>query len=86
MSCMAMPSRPTTRSNSPAWSHRVDVETLSNIEVVNNARRPLLAYAALVLEHVIRIGKPRQVVFPHSACARDCSTRCSNKKTRRRTR
>ena len=43
--------------------HRVDVETLSNIEVVTNARRPLLAYAALVLEYVLRIGKPRQVVF-----------------------
>src|SRR5271155_1810077 len=43
--------------------HRVDVETLSNIEVVNNARRPLLAYAALVLEYILRIGKPRQVVF-----------------------
>ena len=43
--------------------HRVDVETLSNIEVVANARRPLLAYAALVLEYVLRIGKPRQVVF-----------------------
>src|SRR5208282_4444130 len=43
--------------------HRVDVETLSNIEVVANARRPLLAYAALVLEYVIRLGKPRQVMF-----------------------
>ena len=43
--------------------HRVDVETLSNIDVVANARRPLLAYAALVLESVIRIGKPKQVVF-----------------------
>ena len=43
--------------------HRVDVETLSNIEVVNNARRPLLPYAALVLEYTLRIGKPRQVVF-----------------------
>ncbi len=43
--------------------HRVDVETLSNIEVVNNARRPLLAYAALVLEYVLRTGKPSQVVF-----------------------
>jgi exopolyphosphatase / guanosine-5'-triphosphate,3'-diphosphate pyrophosphatase len=43
--------------------HRVDVETLANIEVVNNARRPLLAYAALVLEYVLRIGRPRQVVF-----------------------
>ena len=43
--------------------HRVDPETLSNIEVVANARRPLLPYAALVMEHVLRIGKPRQVVF-----------------------
>jgi exopolyphosphatase / guanosine-5'-triphosphate,3'-diphosphate pyrophosphatase len=43
--------------------HRVDVESLSNIEVVANARRPLLAYAALVLEYALRIGKPRNVVF-----------------------
>jgi exopolyphosphatase / guanosine-5'-triphosphate,3'-diphosphate pyrophosphatase len=43
--------------------HRVDVETLSNIEVVANARRPLLAYAALVMEYALRIGRPRQVVF-----------------------
>src|SRR6201996_3303300 len=43
--------------------HRVDVETLSHIEVVNNARRPLLPYAALVLEHILRIGQPRQVIF-----------------------
>jgi len=43
--------------------HRVDVDTLSNIEVVNSARRPLLAYAALVLEYVLRIGRPQQVMF-----------------------
>jgi len=43
--------------------HRVDVDTLSNIEVVANARRPLLPYAALVLEYILRAGKPRQVVF-----------------------
>jgi exopolyphosphatase / guanosine-5'-triphosphate,3'-diphosphate pyrophosphatase len=43
--------------------HRVDVDTLSNIEVVASARRPLLPYAALVLEYILRIGKPRQVVF-----------------------
>ena len=42
---------------------RVDVETLSNIEVVAHARRPLLAYAALVMEYALRIGRPRQVVF-----------------------
>ncbi len=43
--------------------HCVDVDTLSNIEVVNNARRPLLPYAALVLEYILRIGKPSQIVF-----------------------
>lgn len=42
--------------------HRVDTDTLSRIEVVSDARRPLLAYGALVLEHVVRIAKPRQVV------------------------
>ena len=37
--------------------HRVNPETLSRIEVVNEARRPLLAYAALVLEHIVRIAQ-----------------------------
>jgi exopolyphosphatase/guanosine-5'-triphosphate,3'-diphosphate pyrophosphatase len=41
---------------------RGDPETLSKIETVNTARRPLLAYAALVLEHIVRIGKPKRVV------------------------
>jgi len=43
--------------------HRVDAESLSQIETVNAARRPLLAYGALVLEHLVRIGRPRQVVI-----------------------
>jgi exopolyphosphatase / guanosine-5'-triphosphate,3'-diphosphate pyrophosphatase len=42
--------------------HRVNTETLSRIEVVSDARRPLLAYGALVLEHLVRIAKPREVV------------------------
>jgi exopolyphosphatase / guanosine-5'-triphosphate,3'-diphosphate pyrophosphatase len=42
--------------------HRVDPETLSRIEVVTDARRPLLAYAALVLENVVRIARPKEVV------------------------
>jgi exopolyphosphatase / guanosine-5'-triphosphate,3'-diphosphate pyrophosphatase len=42
--------------------HRVDPETLSQIEVVSDARRPLLAYGALVLEHLVRLTKPRDVV------------------------
>jgi exopolyphosphatase / guanosine-5'-triphosphate,3'-diphosphate pyrophosphatase len=43
--------------------HRVDPETLSKIEVINAARRPLLPYAALVMEHLIRSMKPREVVI-----------------------
>jgi exopolyphosphatase/guanosine-5'-triphosphate,3'-diphosphate pyrophosphatase len=43
--------------------HRVDTETLSKIEVVNAARRPLLAYAALVLENLVRTIKPKEVVI-----------------------
>jgi exopolyphosphatase/guanosine-5'-triphosphate,3'-diphosphate pyrophosphatase len=43
--------------------HRVNPEQLSQIEVVADARRPLLAYAALVLEHVVRIARPKEVVI-----------------------
>jgi exopolyphosphatase / guanosine-5'-triphosphate,3'-diphosphate pyrophosphatase len=43
--------------------HRVNAETLSQIEVVADARRPLLAYAALVLEHLVRISRPKDVVI-----------------------
>src|SRR6266704_2754462 len=37
--------------------------TLADIEVVADARRPLLTYAALVLEHIIRVAKPKTIVF-----------------------
>jgi exopolyphosphatase / guanosine-5'-triphosphate,3'-diphosphate pyrophosphatase len=43
--------------------HRVDTETLSKIEVINAARRPLLAYAALVLENLVTAISPKQVVI-----------------------
>jgi exopolyphosphatase / guanosine-5'-triphosphate,3'-diphosphate pyrophosphatase len=36
---------------------------LANIEVVADARRPLLTYAALVLEYIIRTAKPKTIVF-----------------------
>ena len=42
---------------------RVDANTLSKIEVVADARRPLLAYAAIVLEQLVRKSRPKQVVF-----------------------
>jgi exopolyphosphatase/guanosine-5'-triphosphate,3'-diphosphate pyrophosphatase len=41
---------------------RVDPETLSKIEIVTSARRPLLAYAALVLENIVRRARPNRVV------------------------
>jgi exopolyphosphatase/guanosine-5'-triphosphate,3'-diphosphate pyrophosphatase len=36
---------------------------LANIEAVADARRPLLSYAALVLEYIIRVAKPKAIVF-----------------------
>ena len=43
--------------------HRIDPQMLSRIEVVSDARRPLLAYAALVLEYLVRNAKPKEVVI-----------------------
>ena len=42
---------------------RVDPDTLPSVGVVSSDRRPLLAYGALVLEHIIRVGKPKDVVM-----------------------
>ena len=36
---------------------------LANLEAVADARRPLLTYAALVLEYIIRVAKPKTIVF-----------------------
>jgi exopolyphosphatase / guanosine-5'-triphosphate,3'-diphosphate pyrophosphatase len=41
----------------------VTANMLANIEVVADARRPLLAYAALVLEYIIRVIRPKTIVF-----------------------
>jgi exopolyphosphatase/guanosine-5'-triphosphate,3'-diphosphate pyrophosphatase len=41
----------------------VAANMLADIETVADARRPLLAYAALVLEYIIRVGQPKDVVF-----------------------
>ncbi|CAL8973333.1 Guanosine-5'-triphosphate,3'-diphosphate pyrophosphatase [Rhodoplanes serenus] len=41
---------------------RVNPEILSQIDSISETRRPLLAYAAIVLEHIIRYGKPREIV------------------------
>jgi exopolyphosphatase / guanosine-5'-triphosphate,3'-diphosphate pyrophosphatase len=42
---------------------RVDADILDSIEAVASARRPLLAYGALVLEQLIKRGKPRSVII-----------------------
>jgi exopolyphosphatase/guanosine-5'-triphosphate,3'-diphosphate pyrophosphatase len=41
---------------------REDARALKNIEAVTEARRPLLAYGAVVLEEIIRSGEPQEVV------------------------
>lgn len=42
---------------------RVDADILDSIEAVSSARRPLLAFGALVLDHLIRRGKPKAVII-----------------------
>jgi len=41
----------------------VATDTLADIESIAEARRPLLAYAALVLEYIIRTAQPKAIVF-----------------------
>jgi exopolyphosphatase/guanosine-5'-triphosphate,3'-diphosphate pyrophosphatase len=41
----------------------VAANMLANIEAVAEARQPLLAYAALVLEYIIRTANPKTIVF-----------------------
>ena len=40
-----------------------DAKTLKDIESVSEARRPLLAYGAIVLEEIIRLGEPKEVAI-----------------------
>ncbi len=40
-----------------------DPATLPGIDWVSNARRPLLGYGALVLEQIIRAGRPREIIL-----------------------
>jgi exopolyphosphatase/guanosine-5'-triphosphate,3'-diphosphate pyrophosphatase len=45
---------------------RADASVLDAIEAVSSARRPLLAYGALLLDQIIRRGRPRAVVISAS--------------------
>ncbi|MDB5584693.1 MAG: exopolyphosphatase [Bradyrhizobium sp.] len=38
-------------------------DMLADIEAISDARRPLLTYAALVLEYIIRVAQPKTIVF-----------------------
>ncbi len=42
---------------------RIEVEALMAIEAVSSARRPLLAYGAAVMEEIIRLANPREIVI-----------------------
>lgn len=42
---------------------RADVSVLDAIDSVSSARRPLLAYGALVLDELIKRGKPREIII-----------------------
>jgi exopolyphosphatase/guanosine-5'-triphosphate,3'-diphosphate pyrophosphatase len=45
---------------------RTDAALLQDVESVSEARRPLLAYGAVVLEEIIRIGRPRELAVSAS--------------------
>lgn len=45
---------------------QTDASQLQDIEAISEARRPLLAYGALVLEEIIRVGRPRAVAISAS--------------------
>lgn len=42
---------------------QANIETLKDIDSVTEARHQLLAYGAIVLEEILRIGKPKEVVI-----------------------
>ena len=43
-----------------------DAATLQEVESISEARRPLLAYGAVVLEEIIRAGRPREIAISAS--------------------
>ncbi len=46
-----------------ALVEHVDSEAIGDIAIVSAARRPLLAYGAIVLDEIIRRGRPREIVI-----------------------
>ena len=48
----------------------IDSDAIDDIDVVSTARRPLLAYGAIVLDEIIRRAKPRAATPGATAAAR----------------
>ena len=46
-----------------ALVERIDSEALADIASISMARRPLLAYGAVVLDEIIRFAKPKEIVI-----------------------
>ncbi|WP_430913545.1 exopolyphosphatase [Methylobacterium sp. sgz302541] len=57
---------PTDELNFLQVVEQVDAAQLQDVESVSEARRPLLAYGAVVLEEIIRIGRPRELAISAS--------------------
>ncbi|MDP4003114.1 exopolyphosphatase [Methylobacterium sp. NEAU K] len=45
---------------------QTDVALLPDVDAISEARRPLLAYGAAVLEEIIRVGRPREIAISAS--------------------
>jgi len=45
---------------------QTDVSLLQDVDAISEARRPLLAYGAAVLEEIIRVGRPRELAISAS--------------------
>lgn len=54
---------PSDELNFLAMVEQVDAASLADVESISEARRPLLAYGAVVLEEILRLGRPREVAI-----------------------
>ena len=75
-SCTATRSIPRSGLRFLELVEEAEATSLKEIEAVSEARRPLLAYGAIVLEEIIRAGRRPRSSSRRSACARASSTSC----------
>ncbi len=62
---------------------RVDASAISNVDTVSSARRPLLAYGALLLDEIIKAAQPRRIVFSASGVREGLLYELLDEKTRK---